>query len=89
MNPRLSRLQPYPFERLNQLKAGVTPPADLTHIALSIGEPRHPTPALITEALMEHLHGLSVYPTTRGGDALRGRGRAGVPQHGGREWLPA
>ncbi|MFO7552710.1 MAG: succinyldiaminopimelate transaminase [Haliea sp.] len=71
MNPRLSRLQPYPFERLNQLKAGVTPPADRTHIALSIGEPRHPTPALITEALMEHLHGLSVYPTTRGGDALR------------------
>jgi N-succinyldiaminopimelate aminotransferase len=71
MNPRLSRLQPYPFERLNQLKAGVTPPADLTHIALSIGEPRHPTPALITETLIEHLHGLSVYPTTRGGDALR------------------
>lgn len=71
MNPHLRRLQPYPFERLNQLKAGVTPPADRTHIALSIGEPRHPTPALITEALMEHLHGLSVYPTTRGGDALR------------------
>ncbi|MCW8874767.1 MAG: aminotransferase class I/II-fold pyridoxal phosphate-dependent enzyme, partial [Gammaproteobacteria bacterium] len=72
MNPLLSRLQPYPFERLNQLKAGVTPPADLTHIALSIGEPRHPTPALITETLIEHLHGLAVYPTTRGGDALRG-----------------
>lgn len=72
MNPRLSRLQPYPFERLNQLKAGVTPPADLTHIALSIGEPRHPTPALITETLIEHLHGLAVYPTTRGGDALCG-----------------
>ena len=71
MNPRLSRLQPYPFERLSRLKAGITPPADRTHIALSIGEPRHPTPALITEALMEHLHGLSVYPTTRGGDALR------------------
>lgn len=71
MNPRLSHLQPYPFERLNQLKAGIVPPADRTHIALSIGEPRHPTPALITEALMEHLHGLAVYPTTRGGDALR------------------
>ena len=71
MNPHLRRLQPYPFERLARLKAGVTPPADRTHIALSIGEPRHPTPALITEALIEHLHGLSVYPTTRGGDALR------------------
>jgi N-succinyldiaminopimelate aminotransferase len=71
MNPHLSRLQPYPFERLAALKAGITPPADLHPIALSIGEPRHPTPALITETLIEHLHGLSVYPTTRGGDALR------------------
>ncbi|NJD06362.1 MAG: succinyldiaminopimelate transaminase, partial [Methylococcaceae bacterium] len=44
MNPDLSRLQPYPFERLALLKQGIRPPAELSHIALSIGEPQHPTP---------------------------------------------
>jgi N-succinyldiaminopimelate aminotransferase len=71
MNPDLDRLQPYPFERLAALKRGVTPPAGLDHIALSIGEPKHPTPAVVSEALVAHLHGLSTYPTTRGGAALR------------------
>jgi len=71
MNPDLARLQPYPFERMARLHAGVTPPASLPTIRLSIGEPRHPTPGFITEALIEHLHGLSVYPSTRGSDALR------------------
>ena len=54
------------------LFAGVTPPAGLDTIRLSIGEPKHPTPGFITEALIEHLHGLSVYPATRGSDKLRG-----------------
>ncbi len=71
MNPYLDHLQPYPFERLNGLKQGIQPPQQLDHIALSIGEPKHPTPAFITEALIAHLHGLSVYPTTRGGEPLR------------------
>lgn len=71
MNPHLSRLQPYPFEKLAGLKAGVTPPAHLPHIGLSIGEPRHATPRFITEALITHLQGLSNYPVTRGSSALR------------------
>jgi len=71
MNPNLARLQPYPFERLNALKAGVTPPEDKEHIALSIGEPKHPTPAFIQETLISHLHGLTQYPLTRGSDDLR------------------
>lgn len=71
MNPRLDRLQPYPFERLRALFAGVTPPADLAPIRLSIGEPQHPTPAFIRHALVDHLDGLSVYPTTAGESALR------------------
>ena len=71
MNPHLERLHPYPFERLQQLKAGVTAPRGLAHIALSIGEPKHPTPSFISEAVIEHLHGLAVYPTTKGSDALR------------------
>lgn len=71
MNPNLARLQPYPFERLAALKAGINPPADRPHIPLSIGEPKHPTPAFIGETLMEHLHGLAQYPATKGTDALR------------------
>ena len=71
MNPNLTRLQPYPFERLAKLHAGVTAPADLEAIRLSIGEPKHPTPGFIAEAVIEHLHGLSQYPATRGSEALR------------------
>ena len=71
MNPDLSRLQPYPFERLAELNAGVVPPADLQPIPLSIGEPKHTTPAFIAETIISHLHGLSQYPLTRGQPALR------------------
>jgi len=71
MNPDLAHLHPYPFEKLAQLKAGCTPPSNLPHIALSIGEPKHPTPGFITEAVIEHLHGLSNYPTTAGSIELR------------------
>lgn len=71
MNPALGRLQPYPFEKLAALLRGTEPPSDLDAIALSIGEPRHPTPVLIADALIAHLHTLSVYPSTRGLRALR------------------
>lgn len=71
MNPALELLKPYPFERLAALKHGVVPPAGLELIALSIGEPKHPTPALVTDALIAHLHNLAVYPNTRGQPALR------------------
>lgn len=70
MNPRLSRLHPYPFERLRALLAGIEPPA-LPPIRLSIGEPQHPTPQLVRDALTRHLDGLSSYPLTAGMDALR------------------
>jgi N-succinyldiaminopimelate aminotransferase len=71
MNRDLNRLQPYPFERLNRLKSGAVPPTDRPHIGLSIGEPQHPTPTLITEEIVAHLHGLASYPLTRGGAMLR------------------
>ena len=70
MNPLLDRLQPYPFERLRTLMAGVIPPA-LPPVRLSIGEPQHETPAIIRDALIGHLEGLSVYPATAGLDLLR------------------
>ena len=71
MNPLLSKLQPYPFERLRQLFAGVTPPAQLRPISLGMGEPRHPTPAFIQQALVQSLAGLANYPSTAGEPRLR------------------
>jgi len=71
MNQDLSLLQPYPFEKLAQLKQGSQPPKHLDHIALSIGEPRHPAPQFVVENLIQHLHQLSTYPSTRGNNELR------------------
>jgi N-succinyldiaminopimelate aminotransferase len=71
VNPDLRRLQPYPFERLRQLFSGTTPPAGLTPINLSIGEPKHATPQLIFDALIAALPGLAQYPVTAGMPALR------------------
>ena len=71
MNPDLQRLQAYPFEKLAALKAGVTPPPELAHIALSIGEPRHTAPAFVRDRLIAHLDELSNYPLTKGLDTLR------------------
>ena len=71
MNPDLAQLQPYPFQRLRALFHGVTPATDFTPINLSIGEPKHATPALIREALIQHLDGLANYPATQGMDGLR------------------
>ena len=71
MNPDLHRLQPYPFERLRQLFAAVSPAPTFAEIKLSIGEPQHPTPLFIQQALTAGLNGLASYPTTQGSDALR------------------
>ncbi len=71
MNPSIERLHAYPFEKLAQLKAGVSTPKDLRHIALSIGEPQHETPSFVCDVLAEHLSELAKYPTTRGVDELR------------------
>ena len=71
MNPRLARLQPYPFEKLRALLAGIEPNPELSPINLSIGEPKHPTPALVRDALVAALDGLAAYPATAGLPALR------------------
>ena len=71
MNPLLSRLQPYPFERLRALTRDITPNPAYKPISLGIGEPRHPTPALVKQALVDHLGGLAHYPATAGDPALR------------------
>ena len=75
MNPLLSRLQPYPFERLRQLFADVTPNPALRAISLGMGEPKHATPAFIRTAMMDSVmatpSGLASYPATAGEPRLR------------------
>jgi N-succinyldiaminopimelate aminotransferase len=71
VNPLLNQLQPYPFEKLRALFADVVPNPAFSPISLGIGEPKHPTPPFIKEALAEHLNGLASYPSTIGSDALR------------------
>jgi len=71
MNPLLAKLQPYPFERLRQLFAGVTPDPAFSPISLGIGEPRHATPGFIIDALNAGMGALAVYPATAGDLKLR------------------
>ncbi len=74
MNPRLQKLEAYPFERMNALKAGSEGNPDQLHVALSIGEPKHPPPDFIVEALCEPealAADLATYPATRGSEDLR------------------
>jgi N-succinyldiaminopimelate aminotransferase len=66
VNGRLELLAAYPFERLARLKAGITPPASLPHIAMSIGEPKHAPPAFVVETLRAALNKLDSYPATAG-----------------------
>ncbi|MGH8494509.1 MAG: aminotransferase class I/II-fold pyridoxal phosphate-dependent enzyme, partial [Gammaproteobacteria bacterium] len=71
MNRHLDRLHRYPFERLAALKTGISPPAGLGHISMSIGEPRHAPPAFIRDALIGALDRLDSYPVALGSSELR------------------
>lgn len=71
MNPGFERLSAYPFERLAVLKQGLTAPAGLSHIPLSIGEPKHAPPDFVLDTLRAHLAELGSYPATRGLPELR------------------
>ncbi len=71
MNPLLGRLHAYPFERLARLLSGVSPPAHLAPIRMSIGEPQHDPPANVLATLRDNLHRLGTYPTTAGLPELR------------------
>ena len=71
MNPNLDLLHPYPFQKLRELFAGITPNPALRHVNLSIGEPKHATPQLVIDSLNANMAGLASYPTTQGSDELR------------------
>jgi N-succinyldiaminopimelate aminotransferase len=89
MNPLLSTLQPYPFERLKQLFASVTPNPAYRAISLGIGEPKHATPAFIEQAMLSGIKGLSGYPATGGEPALRTAMAQWVQRRYGLELNPA
>ncbi|MDU8542880.1 succinyldiaminopimelate transaminase [Pseudomonas syringae group sp. J248-6] len=86
MNNAMQLLQPYPFEKLRALLAGVTPNPEKRPVALSIGEPKHRSPDLVAKTLADNLDQMAVYPTTLGIPALREaiagwcNRRFGVPQ---------
>jgi len=71
MNQYLSQLHPYPFEKLAQLKMGLVPAKEKFPIALSIGEPKHATPSIIQQALLDNMQALGKYPSTKGLPELR------------------
>jgi len=71
MNPGIEKLQPYPVEKMRTLFSAVELPEELGPIDLSIGEPKHPLPALVAKAMISYDHELSVYPSTKGSDGLR------------------
>jgi N-succinyldiaminopimelate aminotransferase len=70
LNPLLDRLNPYPFEKLRAL-IGQASGARAGEINLSVGEPKHPTPRLVKDALAGALDELARYPMTGGTPELR------------------
>ncbi|TXR54086.1 succinyldiaminopimelate transaminase [Reinekea thalattae] len=70
MNPNLDKLHPYPFEKLHQLTANITP-ADLPPVFWGVGEPKHQPPAFFKESMINALPGYSNYPATKGITELR------------------
>ncbi|OTG82405.1 succinyldiaminopimelate transaminase [Acinetobacter sp. ANC 4648] len=70
MNSSLSLLHPYPFEKLTQLFKDVQPAA-LPLIPLSIGEPKHPAPEFVKQAIIDNFQHLSTYPNSKGIVELR------------------
>jgi len=70
MNSNLSLLHPYPFEKLSKLFQDVKS-ADLPLIPLSIGEPKHPAPEFVKQAIIDNFQHLSTYPTSKGLPELR------------------
>lgn len=70
-NPRLDGLGDYFFRRLAALLEPLAPAPDLDPIDLSIGQPMHPTPALLTETLAENCHLWGRYPPVIGTPEFR------------------
>lgn len=71
LNPRLSLLPDYPFERLRGLLDPLEPAPGKTPIMMSLGEPQHPYPDLLAESLQANAHLYGKYPPVRGTEPFR------------------
>ena len=89
MNPLLSRLQPYPFERLRALMQDIVPNPALRPVSLGIGEPKHATPQFLKDRLSATLAGLAAYPATAGLPEMRAACAAWVQRRYGVSVNPA
>lgn len=69
INTRIHHLRPYPFERLRDLLADLTPGMDPIHVHL--GEPQHPVPAVVAPCLAQHAGDWGRYPPVQGTEAFR------------------
>jgi succinyldiaminopimelate transaminase len=70
-NTRLERLDDYPFQRLNELLAPITPRANRQPIAMSVGEPQHDPPPILAETVAKHAAAWNKYPPMAGTPAFR------------------
>ncbi len=70
-NDRLDRLSDYPFTRLATLLADQPVRINRPTLMLSLGEPQHPSPALIDEALRANAHLWGKYPPVNGSADFR------------------
>lgn len=71
MNSLMQQLNPYPFARLRALMQDINPPENVQPVMLHIGEPKHATPQVIQDALVNNLSGLAKYPASKGITELR------------------
>jgi len=71
LNPALERFTDFPFDRLRALLGGVEPPPGIEPLVLSIGEPQHPAPPAVAEALAASAHLWGKYPPVDGSPAFR------------------
>ena len=66
LNARLDSLPGYPFARLRRLLQDVSPPSGVAPVMMSIGEPKHPPPAIVAEVLAARAADWGKYPPLRG-----------------------
>ena len=71
MHPSLLKLKAYPFERLKDALADMSPPRNTTHLSFSIGEPKHRFPSLLKQVLNDSIHGFNYYPSIKGTEYFR------------------
>jgi aspartate/methionine/tyrosine aminotransferase len=71
INDRLERLADYPFTRLAELLDSRLPAAGIEPAIMSVGDPQHPSPAILAEAIAANAHLWHQYPPLMGTEDFR------------------